>query len=84
MTCMDVIIGTRPVAGLDLRNARYVRVTGLRDAALQRRINNALIDPLDLSIGELRQVDAEAEPPGTRPTVLDSNPVIGLRGKRLL
>jgi hypothetical protein len=75
---------TRPVAGLDLRNARYVRVTGLRDAALQRRINNALIDPLDLSIGELRQVDAETEPPCTRPTVLDSNPVVGVRGKRLL
>jgi Protein kinase domain len=75
---------SQPVAGLDLRNSRYVRVTGLRDAALQRRINNALIDPLDLGIGELRQLDAEAKPPCTRPTVLNSNPVIGLRGKRLL
>jgi Protein kinase domain len=75
---------TQPVAGLDLRNSRYVRVTGLRDGALQRRINDALFAPLDLSIAELRKADADAVPPCTRPTVLDSKPTIGLRGKRLL
>jgi serine/threonine-protein kinase len=75
---------TRPVAGLDLRSSRYVRVTGLRDAALQRRINDALFGPLDLGIAELRQANAEAVPPCTKPTVLDSKPAIGLRGKRLL
>jgi serine/threonine-protein kinase len=75
---------TQPVAGLDLRNSRYVRVTGLRDAGLQRRINDALFGPLDLGIAELREANAEAVPPCTKPTVLASKPAIGLRGKRLL
>jgi serine/threonine-protein kinase len=75
---------TQPVAGLDLRNSRYVRVTGLRDAGLQHRINDALFGPLDLGIAELRQANAEAVPPCTKPTVLASKPAIGLRGKRLL
>lgn len=37
----------RHVAGLDLRGARYVRVTGVRDAALQQKINTALLGPLE-------------------------------------
>ena len=75
---------TQPVTGMDLRNSRYVRVTGVRDAALQHRINDALLGPLDWGIGVLRQAGANAVPPCTRPTVLDAKPVVGLHGEQLL
>jgi serine/threonine-protein kinase len=81
---VELVSYTQPVAGLDLRNSRYVRMAGLRDAGLQRRINDALFAPLDMGIGVLRKGDADAAPPCTKPTVLDAKPTIGLRGKRLL
>ena len=65
---------TQPVAGLDLRDARYAHVSGVRDAAAQRRIDQALFAPLEWSIAEMRKQDAEASPPCTKPTVLHANP----------
>jgi len=74
----------RPVTGLDLRNARYVQVTGVRDPALQRQANAALLDPLEWAVGELKEEYAKANPPCTKPTVLGSKPELGLRGPRLV
>lgn len=75
---------TRPISGLDLRGARYVRVTGARGAAVQRGINDALRGPLEWSIGEMKRWTDQADPPCTKPTVVGARPEIGLRGPRLL
>jgi serine/threonine-protein kinase len=74
----------RQVTGLDLRGARYVRVTGGKDDALRRRVNAALAAPLEWAVDEMRQETAEAQPPCTQPTVLGSKPEIGLRGPHLV
>jgi serine/threonine-protein kinase len=75
---------SQQVSGLDLRNARYVRVAGVRDPAAQRRVNAALLGPLDWAVEELRQQTAQANPPCTKPTVLNARPELGLRGPRLI
>ncbi len=81
---IEQVAYTTPVAGLDLRNSRYVRVTGTRDAAVGRRINDALRYPLEWGIREMRAGDAKADPPCTKPSVLSAKPTTGLRGKWLL
>jgi hypothetical protein len=75
---------TRPIAGLDLRNSRYARVTGVQDAAVARKINASLSGPLDWAIGVLKYQTAHASPPCTRPTGLDARPELGLRGPRFV
>lgn len=76
----------QPVSGLDLRTARFAQITGGRDAALRRRINAALVDPLEWAIGEMKQERVESNPPctTTTPTVLSARPELGLRGPRLV
>jgi hypothetical protein len=74
----------RSVTGLDLRGARYVQVSGGKDAALRRRVNDALAAPLGWAVDEMRQQTAEAQPPCTKPTVLGARPEIGLRGPHLV
>ena len=75
---------SRPVSGLDLRNARYAQVTGVPDAAVQRKVNEVLLGPLDWAVEEMRAQTANAQPPCAKPTVLQARPEIGLRGPRLL
>jgi serine/threonine-protein kinase len=75
---------SQPVSGLDLRNSRYVRVNGVKDPTVQRRVNAALLGPLDWAVDELRQQTAQANPPCTKPTVLNARPELGLRGPRLI
>jgi hypothetical protein len=75
---------SRPVSGLDLRAGRYVQVNGVKDPAVQRRVNAALRDPVDWAVEEMRQETAQADPPCTKPTVLSPRPELGLRGPRLV
>jgi Protein kinase domain len=74
----------RPAAGVTLTNARYAQVSGVRDPALQRQVNAALLDPLEWAVGEMKQEYAEAKPPCTKPGVLNSQPELGLRGPHLV
>jgi hypothetical protein len=74
---------TQPIAGLDLRDAHYAHVRGVRDATAQRKIDQALFAPLEWSIAEMQKQDAEANPPCTKPTILHSRPEIGMSGPHL-
>ena len=74
----------RPVTGLDLRASRYVRVNGVPDPAVQRRVNAALLGPLDWAAEVLRRQTAQADPPCTKPTAMNARPELGLRGPRLV
>ncbi|GAA4616421.1 hypothetical protein GCM10023195_73030 [Actinoallomurus liliacearum] len=74
---------SRSVAGLDLREARYAHVSGVRDATVQRKIDQALFAPLDWGIVLMQKQDAEANPPCTKPTILRSQPKIGINGPHL-
>ncbi|MCO6010183.1 serine/threonine protein kinase [Actinoallomurus purpureus] len=71
------------IAGLDLREARYAHVNGVRNAAVQRKIDQALFAPLDWGIVLMQKQDAQANPPCTKPTILRSQPQIGINGPRL-
>ena len=75
---------TQPVTGVDVRNSRSVRVTGVKDPAVARQVNAALLDPLDWATGQLKQEYAQASPPCTKPSVLAAQPELGLRGPRLV
>ncbi|HZE34522.1 MAG TPA: hypothetical protein VE198_24190, partial [Actinoallomurus sp.] len=74
---------TQSIAGLDLRDAHYAHVRGVRDATAQRKIDQALFAPLEWSIAEMRKQNAEANPPCTKPTILHSRPEIGMSGPHL-
>ncbi|GLY86295.1 serine/threonine-protein kinase [Actinoallomurus iriomotensis] len=74
----------RQVTGLDLSGARYVQVSGGKDAALRGRVNAALAAPLEWAVDEMRQMTARQQPPCTTPTVLGVKPEIGLRGPHLV
>ncbi len=75
---------TRPVAGLDLRNSHYARVTGVRNAALARKVNDSLFGPFGWAMAQLKAQTARANPPCTSPTVLSARPEVGLRGPKLV
>ena len=74
----------RSVAGLDVRASRSVRVNGVQDPAVQRRVNAALAGPLDWAAEVLRRQTAQFDPPCTKPTFLNARPEVGLRGPRLV
>jgi predicted Ser/Thr protein kinase len=74
----------RTATGLDLRGARYARVTGVRDAALRRKIDAALVDPLEWAVSELGAMTARTRPPCTKPSVLGARPLVGLTGPHLV
>jgi hypothetical protein len=73
----------RPVTGLDLSDARYAHVSGVRDAAVQRKIDQGLFAPLDWAIKEMQTATAQHKPPCTKPTVLRARPEVGMSGPRL-
>ena len=59
-------------------------MSGVRDAAVQRKIDQALFAPLDWGIDLMQKQDARANPPCTKPTILGSQPKIGINGPRLV
>lgn len=68
-----------------LQNAQYVRVSGLRDAALQQRINRALRAPLDRLIKMGREHAARSRTACEgRPTQIYSTVRLGVRGPALV
>ena len=82
---VELVADTRPaVAGLDLKGLRKVQVSGGKDTALRRRVNDALAGPVEWAVEEMRRETAAARPPCTKPTVLSTKPEIGLRGPRLV
>jgi serine/threonine-protein kinase len=74
----------RSVTGLDLSGARLVQVSGGKDEALRRRVNDALAAPLEWAVDEMRQMTTRQQPACTKPTVLGAKPEIGLRGPHLV
>jgi serine/threonine-protein kinase len=74
----------RSVTGLNVRNASYAQVTGVRDAALRGRINAALLAPLEWAAGALQRETATMQPPCTGPATLGARPELGLRGPHLV
>jgi serine/threonine-protein kinase len=66
---------------LEIRNAQYVRVTGLRDAAIERKVNQVLRAPFDQGIVEMRGFTQRT---CTKPTLVTTKARTGLRGPVLV
>ncbi|MFB4312772.1 serine/threonine-protein kinase [Actinomadura sp. 21ATH] len=71
-------------ARLVVQNAQYARITGLRDAAAQERVNRALREPLDWTIGYLRRAGTDAGTQCTQDARLSTTARVGLRGPSLV
>ncbi|MFC5749477.1 serine/threonine-protein kinase [Actinomadura rugatobispora] len=69
---------------LVVQNAQYAQVSGIRDAALQQRINQALRGPLDETIASLRRSTREAGAACTQNSEVNTTTRIGLRGPTLI
>ncbi|XRQ04266.1 serine/threonine-protein kinase [Actinomadura welshii] len=69
---------------IEIQNARYARVTGLGDPALERRINAELRGPLDRLIEIARRGVRQAPCPAGRPMEIGTETTLGVRGPRLV
>jgi hypothetical protein len=66
-----------------VQNARYPKVTGLRDPALERRVNAELRGPLDRLIASSKRLAASIDCKG-KPVKLGTQTRLGLRGPRMV
>ncbi|MEW2352585.1 serine/threonine-protein kinase [Spirillospora sp. NPDC029432] len=71
-------------ARLVVQNAQYARITGLRDAAMQERVNKALREPLDWNLNYLRRSSTRAGAACTQDARLSTTTRMGLRGPSLV
>ncbi|HEY8481726.1 MAG TPA: serine/threonine-protein kinase [Spirillospora sp.] len=72
-------------ATIRINGARYPRVTGLRNAELERRVNAELRGPIDRLIQEARNaVEEEGLNCGGRPINMGTETRLGARGPRLV
>ena len=69
---------------LVVRNAQYVQVSGVRDAALLQRINQALRSPLDATIADMRRGTAQSRQYCTRNAEVNTTARIGVKGPKLI
>ncbi|QKG22011.1 serine/threonine protein kinase [Actinomadura verrucosospora] len=74
---------TLPGTAVKVNGAKYATVTGLHDAALQRRINAALRAPLDDLIA-LAKESRKQVACGSTPTTVTVQTRVGLQGPRLV
>ncbi|WP_207400868.1 hypothetical protein, partial [Actinomadura roseirufa] len=72
---------TQTIGGVDVQNAAYVSVSGLGDAALEKRVNQELRAPLDRLI-RIGTGSAERGRCGGRQTKVFTTARTGLRGPR--
>ncbi|MGP4027024.1 serine/threonine-protein kinase [Actinomadura sp. 3N407] len=68
---------------IQIQNARYAKVSGLNDPALERRINTELRGPLDRLIAMARGGAGELPCRG-RPVKIGTQTTLGVRGPRLV
>ncbi|WP_119728551.1 serine/threonine-protein kinase [Thermomonospora amylolytica] len=69
---------------LQVRNARYAQISGLGDAQVQRRLNQALRQPLDWWITWMRDNTGRNRDLCTGSSLVESDVRIGLRGPTLV
>ncbi|NDU77512.1 hypothetical protein GWI34_33560 [Actinomadura sp. DSM 109109] len=68
---------------IQLQNARYPKVTGLRNPALERKVNAALHEPIDRLVASARRLATSVDCKG-KPVKLGTETRLGLRGPRLV
>ncbi|MFB9194194.1 serine/threonine-protein kinase [Actinomadura verrucosospora] len=66
-----------------VQNARYPKVTGLKDPALERRVNAELRGPVDRLVASARRLASQVDCKG-KPVKLGTETRLGLRGPRLV
>ncbi|MEU4825844.1 serine/threonine-protein kinase [Actinomadura sp. NPDC023710] len=68
---------------IEVQNARYPKVSGLKDPALERRVNAELRGPVDRLVASARKLASSIDCRG-KPVKLGTETRLGLRGPRLV
>ncbi|MEV0665293.1 serine/threonine-protein kinase [Actinomadura luteofluorescens] len=82
---VTLVADNRKLTGpaIEVQNARYPKVTGLKDPALESRVNAELRGPLDRLVASAKRLATSVDCKG-KPVKLGTETRLGMRGPRLV